>query len=924
MPIRWLRQLLSGLPDVADASSTGLPPDELRFVLEYDREPDLEAERAKLSELMASDRFLLTPLSQALPCFLVLRFPEIGRVLPQSRLFALAYVIADALDLVSCEPEIGSDFYADPEPRSGGPGLETASVIQGLCLADPPAPANRRWALRSTRIDEAWARGRGAGILIGHPDTGFARHSELEEGMLRIDLGANILEGGAYAEDPLPPGTANPGHGTATSSVAASRDRGEIWGAAPDSSLVPIRCIEDVKIFNAAPVAVAIAHAVRVGCHVISMSLGGVPSRALHAAVRQAVEAGVIVVAAAGNCVRTVVWPARYDEVIAVAGCNFADGYWRGSSRGGAVDITAPAEWVWRAQRNRSGDPLDGIGAGQGTSFAAALVAGAAALWLSRHGREAALAEAGRRGVPLQRLFRTALRATARRPSGWRTGSFGAGILDAEALLERELAAIPAIGAERAGARSGFPRMLDEEVAPGPADPAFPWERYGMEIGTIVLTQAKRGGSAAELSVEGKSAGTQPSPQLSKAAMDSPDPRLTRFAAVAGRTGLARPPVVLDRPSRVGLAMARRGTGLEGTGRQLDRSQVKDYLRDKGLGEQMRHVERILADLPSGDEQAKSLVATSVHEALGELAGLKRPSKLSRIGLEALVLLSGRPALRVRGDRIDLADRRASEWHDRLFLLIDGGFLQDRFRSVGRIDIDSIHVGTGFVVGPGMVLTNRHVLQEIAAPIPRRDDPDGWVLLSDDVIIDFAEAPSSQTAASRFRIKSVLGAGAKEIDEDIIDFSRLDAALLEVESLNDSGKALPAPSALVRDQSKADRRREMMVIGYPARPSTLPLDESGGIDTGVTARLNQLFGTDYGTKYAAPGEIIGVDDWVLKHDATTLGGNSGSCVIGLSDPTQVIGLHFGGHWLKENFAHAIGKVGASNTFLDAHPIEWMD
>jgi subtilisin family serine protease len=51
---------------------------------------------------------------------------------------------------------------------------------------------------------------------------------------------------------------------------------------------------------------------------VISISLGGAPSRALREAVRRARLANVIVLAAAGNQVRTVVWPARYADVIAV------------------------------------------------------------------------------------------------------------------------------------------------------------------------------------------------------------------------------------------------------------------------------------------------------------------------------------------------------------------------------------------------------------------------------------------------------------------------------------------------------------------------------------------------------------------------------------------------------------------------------
>src|SRR4029450_5320445 len=81
------------------------------------------------------------------------------------------------------------------------------------------------------------------------------------------------------------------------------------------------------------PVAAAIEHATRVECDVITMSLGGPPSLAGHAAVRNAVAKGGIVLAAAGNCVRIVVYPARYDAVIAVAGGNVAGEPGRGWRR---------------------------------------------------------------------------------------------------------------------------------------------------------------------------------------------------------------------------------------------------------------------------------------------------------------------------------------------------------------------------------------------------------------------------------------------------------------------------------------------------------------------------------------------------------------------------------------------------------------
>ena len=98
----------------------------------------------------------------------------------------------------------------------------------------------------------------------------------------------------------------------------------------------------------------AVHHAAARGAHVISISLGGaVPSIALHNAMRDAEEQGVIVLCAAGNQVGFVVFPAAFDEVIAVAASTMDDQHWAGSCRGPAVDITAPGSSVWRARTER-------------------------------------------------------------------------------------------------------------------------------------------------------------------------------------------------------------------------------------------------------------------------------------------------------------------------------------------------------------------------------------------------------------------------------------------------------------------------------------------------------------------------------------------------------------------------------------------
>ena len=194
-----------------------------------------------------------------------------------------------------------------------------------------------------------------------------------------------------------------------------------------------------VVVFDHGRVAAAVEYGRRNGARVITMSLGGAWSSALRAAIGRAIADGIIVMAAAGNCVGCVVWPARYEEVIAVAGYNIKDQPWKGSCRGDAVDITAPGEFVPRANRapQNGGSPTD-VRGGQGTSFAVALTAGVAALWLGHFGI-AAIKHALQPGETVQDRFIALLKETSWQPAGFDTDNFGAGIIDAEKLLKHRL-----------------------------------------------------------------------------------------------------------------------------------------------------------------------------------------------------------------------------------------------------------------------------------------------------------------------------------------------------------------------------------------------------------------------------------------------------------------------------------------------------
>jgi serine protease len=372
------------------------------------------------------------------------------------------------------QPDI---IYAEPlfeVAISGRPDWNDTTV--NLLTTDPDAAAlypeslifgeeshlnesdDPEWSLNQMRILEAWARFfpdptklPGQGIVIGHPDTGYRPHPEILANLL-VAQGQDFLKNDSDATDELerPNGVLipNPGHGTATSSVIVSPEGDQtpgnknikfVTGVAPRAKLIPLRVTYSVVLLGMMKLAQSIYYATDRGAHVISISLGGLGSLFLRSAIAYAQKNGVIVAAAAGNVVRFVVWPAAYDEVIAVAASNAKGETWSGSCRGKKVDITAPGESVWYAgsQKNDDSSITYGIGQGNGTSFAVAAVAGIAALWLSYHDRQKLIEKYGVENIPA--LFNHMLIKSCNLPVGWDINNFGAGIVDAEKLLATPL-----------------------------------------------------------------------------------------------------------------------------------------------------------------------------------------------------------------------------------------------------------------------------------------------------------------------------------------------------------------------------------------------------------------------------------------------------------------------------------------------------
>lgn len=459
--------------------------------------------------------------------FLVLTLPEFERVFrlracnPNARLYDIAYTLRDRCGLIGVYPDLEYrhyELFKSPFPESEYTEEEGALNwhLQTISARDPEGNS-----LVPDGID-------GRGIVIGHPDTGWTAHSQLnftsagpgpapDQASPNFDpstdynfLRGEFLRSSAREAVPNPRlGINQRYHGTRTASLIVSAAAGEddpIVGIAPGASIVSIRCVRSVVLISDLKVAQAVNAAVDAGAHVISISLGGYPGPPLRLAIQNAVWNNVLVVAAAGNYWPRVVFPAGYPECVAVGGCNFDRTRWQYSSRNvfpgnRPIDIAGPARGIRNAGWNDDPEETD-AGRDNGTSFATAIVAGAAALWLQQHGRQQLIDDLIGR-APLQALFQAHLHATAIPGAGnWDTNLDGPGILGVDRLLDRTTMPIPSAFAVPAwAAPSPF------SVQPGPAgaistgialgtvgaDGAPPWMRavFGGNAGEIFMNYAE-------------------------------------------------------------------------------------------------------------------------------------------------------------------------------------------------------------------------------------------------------------------------------------------------------------------------------------------------------------------------------------------------------------------------------------------------
>ena len=322
--------------------------------------------------------------------------------------------------------------------------VERNPVARGF--ATPSDPYWRlQWNLHSpgnggVNLERAWEIAAGEGVKIAILDTGLA-YEDYGQYLMASDLaqtrilpGRDLVNGDDHPND-------DHGHGThVAGTIAQSTDNGlGVAGIAPAATLMPVKVLDADANGDYFTISEGIYYAVDHGADVINLSLGG-PWNALvlQEAIQYAHQKGVTVIAAAGNEYQSgnpLIFPAAYDECIAVGASTYEKERAVYSSTGSHLDVVAPGGDT-TVDRNR-----DGYGDGvlqqtisrssfkslfyysEGTSMAAPHVSGIVALLISK-------------GVRSPDTIRDVLTATAHDigRSGWDSET-GAGLVDAYAAL---------------------------------------------------------------------------------------------------------------------------------------------------------------------------------------------------------------------------------------------------------------------------------------------------------------------------------------------------------------------------------------------------------------------------------------------------------------------------------------------------------
>ncbi len=266
-------------------------------------------------------------------------------------------------------------------PLSSGPAR--AEPAAGGRIQLIPGPGE--WWFAGWQVQQrVWPLTAGAGVTVAEVESGVQASVPDLRGV--VLPGANLTGSGGNGDTDIQVG--EDGHGTAMAVVIAGQGGGTgTVGIAPQARILPV-AVGGSGPASVSTAAAGIRYAVTHGAQVIDMPFGigeTSPDRCdpvLQAAVAYALGHDVVLVASSGDASRYAGpdEPASCAGVLAVGGIEPGGSLWRGSTREPYVAVAAPADhmvYVGRDGRYTT--------TGAGTSFSAALTAGAAALIRSRY-----------------------------------------------------------------------------------------------------------------------------------------------------------------------------------------------------------------------------------------------------------------------------------------------------------------------------------------------------------------------------------------------------------------------------------------------------------------------------------------------------------------------------------------------------------
>jgi endonuclease G len=334
----------------------------------------------------------------------------------------------------------------------------------------------------------------------------------------------------------------------------------------------------------------------------------------------------------------------------------------------------------------------------------------------------------------------------------------------------------------------------------------------------------------------------------------------------------------------------------------VDHAKLRNYLArvapEKGNVESYReHTGVLESALDSTAPVPEPIRGQEAELVAGALRAVERHEALTddqAQALEAIVLPKERPVIDVTDGTFAAPDPPFAHFSQAAVRQI----IERTVPSVGRIELPGHPSlpfgGTAFVVGEGLVMTNRHVAELFATGVGR----EGLAFLSGrEAGIDFLR--------ERDRDDSLLF----EVDRVLVVHPYWDMALLAVSGLPAGQAALTLAAAEPGDLLD----REVAVIGYPA------LDPRNNVDL-----QNMIFRGVFNVKRLQPGrvgaraEIKSFGNMVmsLTHDCSTLGGNSGSAVVD-AQTGSVLALHFAGRYLEANYAVPAHAFSLDRRVVDA-------